>query len=105
MQNFGWVRGVAKRGWVQRLGALLLAAGLLATLDGCTRGFYRKGADKEVNDILAEKDRCLPHKIEQFHVYPDPRARHADPTNPDHPPMPPDDPGAYCNSPHPQAPG
>ena len=44
-------------------------------------------------------------KIDQYHVYPDPRARFADPTNPDRPPMPPDDPGAWDLSPHPQNPG
>src|SRR5262249_16616036 len=43
--------------------------------------------------------------IENWHVYSDPRARHADPTNPDRPPMPPDDPAAYDLSPNPQKPG
>src|SRR5207302_488551 len=42
--------------------------------------------------------------IEQYHVYPDPRARFADPTNPDRPPMPPDDPAAWAAGPHPQKP-
>src|SRR5207244_4315918 len=42
--------------------------------------------------------------VENFHVYPDPRARFADPTNPDRPPMPPDDPAAWDLSPHPQKP-
>src|SRR5207245_286130 len=40
-----------------------------------------------------------------FHVYSDPRARFADSTNPDRPPMPPDDPAAWELSPHPQKPG
>ncbi len=40
-----------------------------------------------------------------MHVYPDSRARFADPTNPDRPPMPPDDPAAYDLSPNPQKPG
>src|SRR5581483_5687182 len=38
-------------------------------------------------------------------VYPDPRARFADDTNPDRPPMPPDDPGSRWLSPNPQTPG
>jgi hypothetical protein len=78
---------------------------LLWLTPGCTRRFFRNAADKEVNDILAEKDRHLAWKIEQWHVYPDPRARFADPTNPDRPPMPPDDPTADRLAPHPQAPG
>jgi outer membrane protein TolC len=78
--------------------SLLLVAGTV----GCTRHFFRKQADKEVAEVLTEKDRYPDWRIEQYHVYPDPRARFADPTNPDRPPMPPDDPAAWCLSPHPQ---
>jgi outer membrane protein TolC len=85
---------------------LFLLVTFLVAVGGCTRYFYRNQADKEVNDILAEKDKFPAWwKIEQYHVYPDPRARFADPTNPDRPPMPPDDETAYKLSPHPQAPG
>ncbi|MBI1830288.1 MAG: hypothetical protein HYR84_02420, partial [Planctomycetes bacterium] len=86
------------------LGALVLV-GLFLTLGGCTRSYYRRSADREVNDILAEKDKIPECKIEQMHVYPDSRARFADTTNPDHPPMPPDDEAAWKLSPHPQKPG
>src|SRR5262249_8476765 len=89
---------------VRRIVCWLLAVSLLAGLAGCTRRFFRNRADEEVAEVLKEKDD--PHwAIEQFHVYPDPRARFADPTNPDRPPMPPDDPGAWDLSPHPQLPG
>lgn len=81
------------------------AALLTGALVGCTRRFYRESADREVHDILAEKDKDERWKIEQFHVYADKRARFADTTNPDRPPMPPDDEGAWKNSPHPQKPG
>jgi outer membrane protein TolC len=81
-----------------------LAAGLLAESAGCTRHYYRKQADKEVSEILAQKDKYEAWRIENWHVYPDPRARFADPTNPDRPPMPPDDPAAYDLSPNPQKP-
>src|SRR5438552_39872 len=82
----------------------LLLAGLTAVGSSCTRPFYRKQADKEVNAVLAEKDCNANWHIEQFHVYPDPRARFADPTDPDHPPMPPDDPAARILAPNPQKP-
>ena len=78
---------------------------IIASFAGCTRAFYRKQADHEVNDVLAEKDKIANAKIEQWHVYTDPRARHADPSNPDRPPMPPDDEDAWRLSPHPQKPG
>jgi hypothetical protein len=84
-----------------------LAIGLAcaAGVAGCTRKFFRNRADEEVGATLAEKDKYPAWKIEQYHIYPDPRARFADPTNPDRPPMPPDDPAAYDLSPCPQKPG
>src|SRR3954468_1175477 len=82
---------------------VLLALAALAPA-GCTRRFYRREADKEVDALLKEKDKYPAWRIEQFHVYPDPRARFADPTNPDRPPMPPDDPAAHDLSPNPQKP-
>jgi hypothetical protein len=85
--------------------SLLLASGLLFGLGGCTRHFYRKAADKEVAEVLAEKDQYQAWKLDEYHVYPDPHARFADPTCPDRPPMPPDDPAAFEQAPHPQHPG
>src|SRR6516225_2548582 len=85
------------------LPVLVVALAALLAAVGCTRRFYRQQADKEVDHILSEKD-YEPWTIEQYHVYPDPRARFADSTNPDHPPMPPDDPAARDLSPNPQKP-
>jgi hypothetical protein len=97
------------------LGGLGRAAGLVCFLllavvctvgsVGCTRRFFRNRADEEVSAVLTEKDKYPDWKIEQMHVYPDPRARFADPNSPDRPPMPPDDPAAWDLSPHPQKPG
>ena len=84
---------------------LALAAGLIAQTGGCTRSFFRKKADEEVSEVLAQKDKYPMWKIDNWHLPADPRARFADPTDPDHPPMPPDDPAAYAMSPHPQKPG
>lgn len=55
--------------------------------------------------MIAEKNVDPRWKLEQFYVYPDPRARFADWTNPDRPPMPPDDPAAAKLAPRPQKPG
>ena len=81
--------------------AFVVTLGLI----GCTRGYYQRQADREVADILAEKDTYPAWKIEQYHVNADPRARFATAGNPNHPPMPPDDEAAWQNSPHPQPPG
>ena len=35
----------------------ILLGALTAAGNGCTRPFYRRQADKEVNEVLAEKDR------------------------------------------------
>jgi len=87
------------------LGVFLAIMASVVTVGGCSRLFYRNQADKEVAEILTEKDTCPDWKIEQYHVYPDPRARFADPTCPDRPPMPVDDPAACAQAPHPQNPG
>jgi hypothetical protein len=92
----------------RRLGWVLLFLGLslaeLFSLSGCTRRFFRRRADAEVDEILAEKD-CYPQwKINDYYVYPHPLSRFADPTDPDRPPMPPDDPASWDLSPHPQRP-
>jgi hypothetical protein len=81
-----------------------LAVGFLVG-GACTRPFYRKHADEEVSEVLAQKDKYPEWAIENWHVYADPRARFADPSDPDHPPKPPDDPAAYDLSPNPQNPG
>ena len=105
MRSYIDLGGSAKFSSLRRGILLLMAFCCLASLHGCTRGFFRKSADDEVNDILAEKNRYPEWGIEQYHVYADPRARFADPSNPDFPPMPPDDEAAWKLSPHPQQPG
>jgi hypothetical protein len=83
---------------------VLLAIGCLAPAAGCSRRFYRKRADTEVSEVLAQKNKYPTWAIENWHVYPDPLARFGDNTNPDRPPKPPDDPAAYDLSPNPQKP-
>jgi hypothetical protein len=92
-------------GWQRPARILALAAVLIVGAGGCSRNFFRQRADCEVSEVLTEKDRYPQWRIEDMHVYPDSRARFGDPTNPDRPPMPPDDPAAYDLSPNPQKPG
>src|SRR5216683_890828 len=98
-----------KPGWLGRAWlsgfCVMLALWCVICSSGCTRQFFRKRADDEVGRVLAEKDQDPAWKIAHWHVYPDPRARFADPTDPDRPPKPPDDPAAYDLSPNPQRPG
>ena len=101
-------RKLGKRWTDLSLGAgawFLMSLALALVPAGCTRRFYRDAADREVGSVLADKDKVPDWRIEQYHVYPDPRARFADPTNPDRPPMPPDDPAAHGSAPNPQKPG
>ncbi len=101
------------RSWLFQLGeprlnrsilSTLLLLGLLMSLSGCTRRFFRRRADAEVDELLCEKDRYPQWKINDYYIYPHPLSRFADPTDPDRPPMPPDDPAAWDLSPHPQRP-
>lgn len=93
---------MGKRGQI-KFGCWLLALTVALTA-GCTRRFFRQATDRDVARLLSQKDQDSRWKIEQFHIYPDPRARFADWTNPDRPPMPPDDLAAKILSPNPQKP-
>ena len=88
--------------WV---GLLPVVFVLLVVASGCSRKFFRQFADKDVEGVLTQKNVVEDWKIEHWHVYPDPRARFADPTNPDRPPMPSDDPITQLLSPNPQKAG
>lgn len=87
-----------------RAARLLVAAALLATGPGCTRKFFRDKADKDVTGVITQKNIFPAWKVENWHVYPDPRARYADAGNPDRPPFQPDDYAARVLSPNPQRP-
>ncbi|MFQ3649048.1 MAG: TolC family protein [Gemmataceae bacterium] len=90
--------------WKKRFLTLLLLPSLM-TGPGCTRAFYRNWTDKEVEALHREKSRDPRWNLDGYQVLPDPRARFADPTKADRPPMPPDDPAAKALSPNPQKPG
>ncbi len=64
-------------------------------LAGCTRTQYRISADKEVAGLVAEKSSDPRWAYPGWTIDMDPRSRFFDPTDPDHPPMPEDDPAAH----------
>ena len=84
----------------------LSAIALLALVfgPGCTRHDFRHRADKDVEGLVSQKNIFSAWEVKNWHVYPDPRARYADNTNPDRPPFPPDDYAARLLSPNPQKP-
>src|SRR5579863_971745 len=55
---------------------------------------YRNWADRETYGELQERNDDPRWHVDDTPVYGDPRARFYDRSNPDHPPMPPDDPAA-----------
>src|SRR5262249_54862343 len=89
----------------RRFGLKLLAlVTAMSAMTGCTRHFFREASDRDVEHLLAEKNKFGPWQIKNWQVPPDARARFADPTTPARPPMPPDDPAARALSPNPQRP-
>jgi outer membrane protein TolC len=88
-----------------RAAALLALATATLLPAACTRRFFRNSADREVESVITEKNVYPSWGVEQWQVYPDGRARFADPSDPDHPPKPCDDPAAQHISPNPQKPG
>src|SRR6185295_9137437 len=73
----------------------ILSAVIFTSASGCTRSYYRQQADREVTHILNQKNMPGRWGLPDFRLEYDPRSRYFDPTNPDHPPMPPDDPNSH----------
>ncbi len=76
--------------------ALACALALVVLLaSGCSRQFYRLQADWDAYRLIDEKVHHLHMPLEDYRIDVDPRSRMFDPTNPDFPMMPPDDPAAH----------
>lgn len=75
-------------GWPFVLGALLVL------IVGCTRPYYRNFADRDVYRILQDRDFDWRWRLPNRPVEADPRSRMGDVHDPNHEPIPPDDPGA-----------
>ncbi|MES1212994.1 MAG: TolC family protein, partial [Singulisphaera sp.] len=78
-----------------RLWLPVVLLSVLGASSGCTRNFYRTQADNEISYTLHQLSSLSKYPLEYFNVYTDKRSRLFDPTNPDRPPMPPDDPQAH----------
>ena len=74
---------------------LLGVAGWLCLNAACTRTEYREAADADVRQLVAEKSTDPRWALEDFGIDLDPQSRYFDPHDPDHPPMPPDDPASH----------
>lgn len=83
----------------------LVVAAVATVFVGCSRQAYRDRADRDVEAVISQKNVVPQWQVQNWHVYPDSRARFADPGNPDFPAHPPDDYAAKVLSPNPQRPG
>jgi hypothetical protein len=72
---------------------VLFAAVTLAC--GCSRSYYRRQADREVDCLVDNKSVAIGTAPGSLRIDVDPRSRMYDPNNPDCPPMPPDDPTSH----------
>jgi hypothetical protein len=86
---------IARRPILGTGGLYLALFAVLSAQLGCTRSYYRRQADSEVNCIIDNKSAAIGSAPGQFRIEIDPRSRMYDPTNPDCPPMPPDDPTSH----------
>jgi len=83
----------------QNVTASLGAACLLAAALGCSRALYHQKADRDAYAAISGKTSILPEEIELREggsIEPPPDSRFFDPFDPDHPPMPPDDPVSHA---------
>ena len=85
-----------------RAARLLPVLALVLVAVRCTRRFFRERADRDVENLLTEKNVDPRWALENWYIYADERARFVDTENPDHPRKPPDDPAAAALSPNPQ---
>lgn len=77
------------------LAGFCAAALACLAIGGCSRPFWRHQADQDAYNIVAEKTFDANIYLPRIDVQPDPRSRFYDPYDPDHEPLPPDDPTAH----------
>lgn len=82
---------VARPGWA----ALLLLTSVSIALSGCSRAKYRLQADRDAYDAIAERNVDPRWCVNDYGIEVDPRSRYYDTYDPDHSPMPRDDPSSH----------
>jgi outer membrane protein TolC len=90
-------KGIAAGG-VMRVVRLLLTALVIC---GCSRSHYRARSDREAYTVIAERMNNPAWMLPRTSIDPPPESRLHLPGNPDHSPMPPDDPAARRYMDHP----
>lgn len=75
----------------------LASIGFVVLAAGCSRSWYREQADHEAAELVAEKTLAAntPLDADPFSIRPGADSRLHDPTDPDQPPLPPDDPTSH----------
>lgn len=68
---------------------------LAVLLSGCSRAYYRRDADRETYHAIRERTNDPRWDLPRITLDVPPQSRLFDPFNPDHPPLPPDDPAAH----------
>lgn len=78
-------------------GPALAAFSLLcaASLSGCSRGYYRQDADEEAYRLVGNAASDPRWLLPNYTIAADGKSRFFDPSDPDNPPMPPDDPTSH----------
>ncbi|MHA3775463.1 TolC family protein [Verrucomicrobiota bacterium sgz303538] len=74
--------------------ATVVVAAVSVGLGACSRGVYRRQADREVYALTGERAKLAGANTNGWQITPGKDSRLHDPANPDHPPMPEDDPAA-----------
>jgi hypothetical protein len=72
----------------------VLLVSVVIAVCGCSRIEHRLQADREAYDVIAERNVDPRWHAADYSIEIDPRSRYFDPCDPDHPPMPQDDPAS-----------
>jgi len=72
-----------------------LLVSVVITISGCSRTEHRLQADREVYDVISERNDDSRRRTADLSIEIDPRSRYFDPCDPDRPPMPKDDPASH----------
>jgi len=89
------IRGESLRTCSKKTHLGVLGVLLAVTFSGCAREHFRLEADHEVACLVHEKSGDARWGLDDFGIDVDARSRYADVYDPDHPPMPPDDPASH----------